>query len=114
MSTIIVKARVCLHSEERIDNELLGVASEEVSDNEKYVSWRKICIPISMTTQLTQFSEELSLLHTHDGEILVREKFETLEPRWSKMMTEFEKENLITEQDFQEQLDKDLDEDEDE
>lgn len=93
MSTIVIKARVCLKSEERIDLELLGDAPREYDDKEKYVAWRKICVPIAITKEVKQYDKFKCMLVTYEGDILVNEKFESLQPRWSALMDKFEKQN---------------------
>lgn len=89
---IVIKARVCLKSEERIDLELLGDASEEMGPTDKYVTWRKMLYPMEEVNLVVQYDRAKSAIVNWDGGLtLVDERFSSLSKRVQELKQKFAK-----------------------
>lgn len=85
MKIIKLKAKVRLISEEQLE-----VDSEYDAGNiarDLGWGWRSIVIPVKEIYKIISFSEDKSLVITHEDEkILVREKFSFLSKRWNDLV----------------------------
>lgn len=83
-----MKARVCLLSEEVIEQQLLGEI-KELPQEAKYLVWRDVSQPVSEIKRILQYDREKSVILTWEGDsLLVKGRHEDLHKEWKELMKE--------------------------
>lgn len=111
MSLIRVRVRVCLLSEQDLDNELMG---DEIA-GEPYLSWRKIAIRSEMIKEVIQYDREKTLITTYEGDkYFVKEPHAVVFKKWTlseKEESESGNDLILGEEETEDEPDEDDDDD---